>query len=155
MDHARDRHDVDRAEPGRGLHIDQPYERTITTWPDQPADRTALETRTRDALESGEYRMLDPWLAYQFDEQTYEDPTEDEEQRDDCRPPDSIPSGDPAPSRGTQDFLQDPERWRARYETVPESQFPPGSSVPEGGPIATGATGQTRLHALGVCLPGC
>jgi hypothetical protein len=113
------------------------YAKNIVTWPERPPSRTELEVRTRAALESGEYRFIEPWYAHQLDPQTYEDPTEDEQQRDDCRPADSVPAGDPAPLRGTQDFLQDPDQWRARYEAVPAGEFPVGSTVPEDGLVAS------------------
>jgi len=125
-------------------YTSQPYSHATYYWEGEPAIRTELETRTRTALESGEYPLLDPWYAHLLDPQTYEDPTEDEQQRDDCRPADSVPAGDPAPLRGTQHYLEDPVRWRARYETVPASEFPPGATVPEGGLVATGGQAYMR-----------
>jgi hypothetical protein len=125
-------------------YVDQPYQRETFNWEDKPQSKEQLETRTRTALESDEYRLLDPWYAHQLDPQTYEDPTEDEGERDDCRPADSMPAGDPAPQRGTEDFLEDPVRWRARYDTVPSADFPAGSAVPEGGLPATGGQAYMR-----------
>jgi hypothetical protein len=74
-------------------YVDQPYQRETFNWEDKPQSKEQLETRTRTALESDEYRLLDPWYAHQLDPQTYEDPTEDEGERDDCRPADSMPAG--------------------------------------------------------------
>jgi len=125
-------------------YVDQPYERATPSWVDAPPGLEQLETRTRNALESGDFRIAEPWYAHQLDPQTYEDPTEDEQQRDDCRPPDSVPAGDPQPLRGTEDFLQDPDRWRARYETVRAEEFPPGATVPESGLVATGGQAYMR-----------
>jgi len=125
-------------------YVDQPFDRQTLNWEDKPASKAQLETRTREALESDEYRLLDPWYAYQLDPQTYEDPTEDDDERNQCRPTDSAPSGDPAPLRGTQDFLQDPVRWRAHYDTVPSGEFPPSSVVPEDGLPATGGPAYMR-----------
>jgi hypothetical protein len=44
----------------------------------------------------------------------------------------------------TPTLLRDPERWRARYDTVPASAFPPGSAVPEDGLPATGGRAYMR-----------
>ncbi len=125
-------------------YLDQPFDRQTLNWEDKPTSNAQLESRTRTALESGDYRLLDPWYAHLLDPQTYEDPTEDEEERDQCRPADSVPAGDPAPLRGTQDFLEDPIRWRERYDAVPADQFPLGSEVPESGLPATGGQAYMR-----------
>ena len=87
---------------------------------------------------SDDFPLAEAWWASQLDRQTYSDPTEGETSLDDCRPADQQPAGDPDPSRGTEDFLQDPARWNARYEVVPSAEYPPGSDVPEDGLIATG-----------------
>lgn len=126
-------------------YTDQPYDVQTTSWPDAPTSQDQLKTRVRAGFEGGEYPFAEAWYAHQLDPQTYEDPTaEDDEQLRDCRPDDQQPAGDPAPLRGTQDFLQDPDRWRARYDTVPESEFPPGSAVPEDGLPATGGRAYMR-----------
>lgn len=125
-------------------YTDQPATRVTPYWAEQPQGRAELEQRVRAGLEGGGFPFADAWYAHQLDPQTYEDPAEDEEQRDDCRPADSIQGGDPDPLRGTQNYLQDPDRWRARYETVPQAEFPPGSSVPESGLPGVGGPAYMR-----------
>jgi hypothetical protein len=53
----------------------QPYGYQTPAWPDTPTDRAQLETRSRTALESDEYPMLDLWYAHLLDPQNYPDPT--------------------------------------------------------------------------------
>ena len=133
-------------------YVDQPYDKELLNWSDKPQSKLQLEDRTRTALESGEYRFAEPWYAHQLDSQTYEDPTEEDQERDACRPADAVPSGDPAPHRGTEDFTEDPIRWRMRYETVPEGEFPPGSAVPEVGLLlTTGGTACMRWGWAALC----
>jgi len=119
-------------------YVGQPIERSIDSWPDQPQTRSQIEDRMQAAVDSGDAPMAGEWIAHQLDPQTHSDPTEDDEELTECRPSDQVPSGDPAPTRGSQDFLQDPARWWARYDTVPAAEFPPAAAVPESGLTATG-----------------
>jgi hypothetical protein len=122
-------------------YVDQPTDVQIQNWDGKPGTRTQLEQSVQTELSAAGSETADAWWSHLLDPQTYDDPTEDKDEATDCRPTDSVPAGDPAPERGTQNFLDDPVRWRARYETVPESQFPPGSTVPEDGLIAANPSG--------------
>jgi hypothetical protein len=62
----------------------QPYTQQTVIWSDKPADRAQLETRTRTALESGEYPLLDLWYAHLLDPVNYPDPTTTENEDHRC-----------------------------------------------------------------------
>lgn len=130
-------------------YVDQPTDVQIQNWDGKPGTRTQLEQTVQTALSAAGSEMADAWWSDQLDPQTYDDPTENKDEGTDCRPTDSMPAGDPAPERGTQNFLEDSVRWRARYETVPESAFPPGSAVPQDGLVASGPTGERAFMRWG------
>jgi hypothetical protein len=116
----------------------QSFQVETPAWSGQPQTATDLQTKVGTELASGEYPFSEAWYAYLLDPFDYEDPTEDEE-RDDCRPTDSVRGGDPNPERGSGDYLESPTQWRKRYEIVPPTAFAsPTSTFPPTGVLTAG-----------------
>ena len=92
-------------------YVAQPHTHTTTNWPGAPTSSSDLETRTRQALESGEYKLTESWYAHQLDPTNYDTGSKNDE---DC----DLSGGttDPAPERGTE--------FELRYEPVPEGEYP-------------------------------
>jgi hypothetical protein len=65
-------------------YVDQPFDKQTFSWEGKPASRDELETRTRAALESGDYPMLDIWYAHLLEPLNYPDPTTTEEEDHRC-----------------------------------------------------------------------
>jgi len=65
-------------------YVDQPFDKQTFNWDGKPASKTELEARTRAALESGDYPMLDIWYAHLLEPLNYPDPTTTEEQNHRC-----------------------------------------------------------------------
>ena len=107
----------------------QPFDRETQTWDNQPQTRAQLQDRLQAGLGSGDFPMLDAWLAYHLEPNDYEDPTDNQSHKCDLSTP---LDADPAPERGTgttgSEFL-------ARYDRVPDSEFPTSGLPATGGRV--------------------
>jgi hypothetical protein len=96
----------------------EPYEHRIGDWPGEPQTRAELETRTRAALESGDFTLTEAWWANQFDPKNHDEATDEDE---DCGLPDNTGGEDPGLGRGTGDTG---EEFLRRYERAPSDVYP-------------------------------
>lgn len=96
----------------------QPYDRELFNWDGKPSDKTDLETRTRTALESGEYPRVDAWLAEKLDPLNHDTATDED---DDCALGSGGTNEDPGLGRGSGDTG---EEFQRRYDQVPSDVYP-------------------------------
>jgi hypothetical protein len=65
-------------------YVDQQWDKQTFNWDGKPGSKEDLEARTRAALESGSYPMLNRWYAHLLEPDNYPDPTTTEEQDHRC-----------------------------------------------------------------------
>lgn len=96
----------------------QPFDRETLNWDDKPASKAELETRTRSALEGGDYPRAEAWWSERLDPRNHDTATDDD---DPCALGDGGTGNDPGLDRGSgstgDEFLR-------RYDQVPDAVYP-------------------------------
>lgn len=99
-------------------YVDQPFDKQTFNWDGKPASREELESRTRAALESGDYPRAEAWWAERLDPRNHDTATDDDEA---CALGDGGTGADPGLERGSGETG---EEFLRRYQQVPGAVYP-------------------------------